>query len=257
MSYEQYKLTKADFEKGIDDFFTQLLIEARVQKKDAANLKDLSTENPTISYLIGQAGCGKTTLRRFIRKDKYEKNNECVVELDADKLATFHKYYEQLIKLPPDNFYSLTRDFVKPGNKVIHKTIIDNKLNVVKEKVMHRGEADFQEILEFKNGGYNIDMNAIDSWESFLCCIERDLKLIENGFDPRRVTRADHDRMYEPFIGELQELSEKGLCDSVHVFGRGETVEEPKLLYAANNPTKKEIAESVKTLKDERLRMHK
>lgn len=146
MSYEEYALSKDDFENGINNFFTQLLIEAKMQKKNAKNLQDLSTEKPTISYVIGQAGAGKTVLRRYIRKEKYEKKGECVVELDADKFATFHRYYDQLIKLPPDDFYKLTRDFVKPGNKIIHKTVIDNKLNVVKEKVMHKGEPDYQEV---------------------------------------------------------------------------------------------------------------
>ena len=98
LNYEKFSLEEKDIVEGIDNFFTQLLIEARYQKKDATNLKDLATKNPTISYLIGQAGSGKTTLRPYIRKEKNSKNNECIVELDADKLASFHKYYEELLK---------------------------------------------------------------------------------------------------------------------------------------------------------------
>lgn len=57
---------------------------------------------------------------------------------------------------------------------------------------MHKGEPDYQEVAEFKNGGYNVDMNviAVDGYESFLCCIERDIALIKSGLDPRRVTKA-------------------------------------------------------------------
>lgn len=261
MNYEKYALSKEDFERGINNFFMQLLIEAKVQRRDAKSLKDLSTEQPTISYLVGQAGAGKTTLRRYIRNEKYAKNGECVVELDADKLATFHKYYDQIIKLSPDDFYKLTRDFVKPANKIIHKTVIDNRLNVVKEKVMHKGEPDYQEVYEFKSRGYKVDMNiiAIDGYESFLCCIERDINLIKNGLDPRRVTRADHDRMYHPFIQELREFSKRGLCDSINIYGRGKSIDKPNLLYSTDNQSEKvlNVEASIKTIENERNRMHR
>lgn len=261
MSYEEFTLNDREFEEGIEGFLTQLLIEAKSQREDAKSLSELSSEHPTISYLIGQAGCGKTTLRRYLREEKYTNNGECVVELDADKLATFHKYHEQLLKLPPDDFYKLTRDFVKPGNKIVHKTLINNKINVVKEKVMHKGEPDYKEVAEFKDGGYNIDMNiiAVDSYESFLCCIERDIELIKNGLDPRRVTKADHDRMYNPFIQELREFSKRGLCDSIDVYGRGETISKPKLIYSSDIKRDGELKvdECIRSIEEERKRMHK
>lgn len=261
MSYEEYALSKEDFENGINNFFIQLLIEARFQRKNANSLKDLSTKTPTISYLIGQAGSGKTTLRRYIRDKKYTDNGECVVELDADKLATFHRYYDQLLKLPPDDFYRLTREFIKPANEIIHQAVMANKLNVVKEKVMHRGEADYQEVSGFKSQGYKVDMNiiAVDGYESFLCCIERDINLIKNGFDPRRVTKADHDRMYYPFIQELREFSRRGLCDSINIYGRGETVDKPKLLYSTEvkDETELNVEGSIEAIEVERDRMHK
>lgn len=261
MNYEKYDLNNEEFEEGINNFFMQLLIEAKTQREDAKSLKDLSSEQPTISYLIGQAGCGKTTLRNYLRNEKYTKNGECVVELDADKLATFHKYYEELIKLPPDDFYKLTRDFVKPGNKVVHRTIINNRINVVKEKVMHKGEPDYQEVEQFKEGGYRVDMNiiAVDGYESFLCCIERDINLMKNGLYPRRVTRADHNRMYNPFIKELREFARRGLCDSINIYGRGEKINEPELLYSSDKNGKGglNIEECIRSIKTERKRMHR
>ena len=260
MNYENYTLNDEEFKDGINNFFTQLLIEAKLQRKDAQTLSDLSSEQPTISYLIGQAGCGKTTLRKYLRDEKYTKNGECVVELDADKLATFHKYYDKLLKLQPDDFYKLTRAFVKPGNEIIHKTIINNKINVVKEKVMHKGEPDYQEVAEFKNGGYNVDMNviAVDGYESFLCCIERDIALIKSGLDPRRVTKADHDRMYNPFIQELCEFTQRGLCDSINIYGRGNEINKPQLIYSSNRKSEDglRIEECIKSIEGERKRMH-
>lgn len=260
MNYDKYDLTDEEFKQGISNFFTQLLIEAKEQKPDAKCMKDFSSQRPTISYLVGQAGSGKTTLRKYIRDEKYGKNGECVVELDADKLATFHRHYEDLLKLSPDDFYKATRKFVKPGNEIVHKTVIDNKLNVVKEKVMHRGEADYKELSQFKDGGYDIDINiiAIDGSESFLCCIERDIDLIRNGFDPRRVTKADHDRMYTPFIGELREFAQRGICDSINIYGRGKKIGEPELLFSTSIKSEQglDVEGSIEALERERSRTH-
>lgn len=55
MNYENYTLNDEEFKDGLNKFFTQLLIEAKLQRKDAQTLSDLSSEQPTISYLIGQA----------------------------------------------------------------------------------------------------------------------------------------------------------------------------------------------------------
>ena len=62
LDYEKYKLTQEDIDSGIQDFFTQLLIEAKKQKNNAKKLEDLSSQTPTVSYLIGQPGSGKTCL---------------------------------------------------------------------------------------------------------------------------------------------------------------------------------------------------
>lgn len=52
---------------GIENFFTQLLSEAKRQKKDARILEDLSSNHPTIMYVTGQPGSGKTTLGKYLQ----------------------------------------------------------------------------------------------------------------------------------------------------------------------------------------------
>ena len=49
----------------------------------------------------------------------------------------------------------------------------------------------------FIDNGYEVDINvmAVDKYESFLACTERDIKLMELGFNPKPVSRAKHDRM--------------------------------------------------------------
>ena len=108
INYECYKLNEEDIKVGIEDFFTQLLIEARRQKKGARTLADLSSEKPTVMYLTGQPGSGKTTLGKYLQT-RCNQQGQCAVEVGSDKIATFHKYYNELLKLLPNECYSLSR----------------------------------------------------------------------------------------------------------------------------------------------------
>lgn len=91
-----------------------------------------------------------------------------------------------------------------------------------------------------------------------MCCIERDIDLIKNGFDPRRVTKADHDRMYTPFIEELREFANRGICDSINIYGRGKKIGEPELLFSTSVKSEQglDVEGSIKALERERNRTH-
>ena len=222
IDYECYKLNEEDIKVGIEDFLTQLLIEARRQKKDAKTLKDLASEKPTIMYLTGQPGSGKTTLGKFLQM-QLAQQGKCAVEVGADKIATFHKYYDELLKLLPNECYLLSREFVKPAKPVIFNKLIENKLNILRECSLTKGEKDYKGMQQFIDNGYEVDINimAVDKYESFLACTERDIKLMELGFDPRPVARVNHDRMYNPLLQELIEIQKRGLSTRIRVFTRG------------------------------------
>ena len=233
MNDEKYNLTEEDIRIGIENFFTQLVIEAKTKKPEAKSLKDISSKSPKISYIVGQPGAGKTSLERYIQSE-YEKNGECTVEISADKVATYHKYYDELLKLLPDECYSISRKFVTPACEVILKETMKQKLNVVRECAFSKGEQDYRRIKAFKDAGYEVEVNiiAVDKYESFLSCMERDIKLLERGYNPRPVTRKNHDNMYAPFLDEVSELNKRNLCDNVRVFIRGENINNPKLVYS-------------------------
>ena len=222
INYESYKLDEEDIKVGIEDFFTQLLIEAKKMKKDAKNLEDLASDKPTIIYLTGQPGSGKTTLGKYLQM-QLAQQGKCAVEVGSDKIATYHKYYNELLKLLPNECYSLSREFVKPAKPVIFNKLIANKLNILRECSLTKGEKDYNGMQKFIDSGYEVDINimAVDKYESFLACTERDIKLMELGFDPRPVARANHDRMYSPLLQELIEIQKRGLSTRISVFTRG------------------------------------
>ena len=237
INYDNYKLEDEDIKVGIEDFFTQLLIETKRQKKDAKTLEDLGSKRPIIMYLIGQPGSGKTTLGKLLQM-QYVQRGECAVEIASDKIATFHKYYNELLKLLPNECYSLSREFVKLAKPVIIDRLITNRINILRECSLTKGEKDYIGMQKFMDNGYEIDINvmAVDKYASFLACIERDIKLMELGFDPRPVARTNHDRMYSPLLQELIEIQKRGLSSRIHVFTRGgKHSAYPKLIWSTGD----------------------
>ena len=243
---EKFKLTKKDIDTGIKDFFVQLLIEAKRQKKGARVLSDLASENPTISYMVGQPGAGKTSLGKYVLA-QYHTREEPAIEVSSDKIATYHRDYDELLKLLPNECYTISRQFVKPAEPRIMETLMKNKLNIILEKSLSKGERDYEDLMNFRKNGYKVEINimGVDKYESFLSCIERDIKLLELGYDPRPVARINHDRMYDAFLYETMEITKRGLCDAVNVFARGKILTQPKLVYTTGDKAYSSAQEAV------------
>lgn len=236
VDYDKYKMTNEDIEIAIEDFFTQILIEARRQNNKARTLSDLSSKEPKVSLNIGQPGSGKTTLGRYI-KSICSNSGKCIIELGSDKIATFHKYYNELLKLLPDECYNISRQFVRAAEKTITNQLMDNKINIVQEISLTKGEKDYKMLQEYRDHGYDVELNiiAVDKYESFLSCIERDIKLLELGHDPRPVARMNHDRMYDSFLQEIIEINKRGIASSINVYIRGTALNRPQLIYTTGD----------------------
>ena len=210
--FQKFSLSDEDIEIGIDDFFTELLIDATRQIVGRVrSLSELASPQPKIVFTVGQPGSGKTTLGKYI-KSKYSEMGECIVEESSDKIAKYHRDYNELLKLLPDDCYKLTRQFVRPAEPKIYGKIRENKISIIQEKSLNRSENDYEFLQKFIDAGYNTEINimAVDKYESFLSCIERDISLIELGQEPRPVSRINHDRMYEPMLDEIREIIARG-----------------------------------------------
>lgn len=245
--YEKFNLSEEDIKIGMEDFFTQLLIEARKSSnRRLRTLNDLSIEEPTVHYLIGQPGSGKTTLGKKTA-DKYDEEGGCVVEISSDKIATYHRYYDELLKLLPDECYTLSRQFVRVAKPIILDTLRSKRINMIMENTLCKGEKDYKNLERFKAAGYNVEINvmAVDKYESFLSCIERDITLLELGYDPRPVAKVNHDRMYDPFLAELGEIERRGLCDKINVFSRGKVKTQPKKVWQTGEDTYRSAQEAI------------
>ena len=235
-NFDKFRLNEEDIRIGIEDFFTQLLIEAKRQKNGARNLSDLSSDKPKIIYAAGQPGSGKTTLIRFLQTQISE-NGECAVEIGSDKIATFHKFYNELLKLLPNECYTISREFVKFAKPIIYDKLMANRLSIIRESSLSKGEKDYNGMEKFRKSGYTVDINvmAVDKYESFLSTIERDMSLIELGFEPRPVARSNHDRMYEPVLKELAEIQKRGISTNINIFTKNRNTLKPQLVWSTGD----------------------
>lgn len=246
VKYDEFRLSEEDIRIGIEDFFTELLIESKRQKKGAKTLSDLSSENPKIIYATGQPGSGKTTLIRH-SQSQFAENGECAVEISSDKIATFHKYYNELLKLLPNECYTLSREFVKIAKPIIFDKLMANRLSIIRESSLSKGEKDYNEMQMFKRNGYTVEINimAVDKYESFLSTIERDMCLIELGFEPRPIARLNHDRMFEPILKELAEIQKRGISTNINVFTKDRSTLRPKLVWKTGDKKYLSVQEAV------------
>ena len=248
---EDLKLTKEDILIGIQQF-----LESYKQRNSVENLSDLANETPSISYIIGQPGSGKSTLRKS-KEIEYSEKGRIPVKFSSDEMSKFYKHYKYAIKLLPEERYKKTREFVRPAENIILKTLQENQLDILRESCLDKGEKDYGEIKEFINKGYKVEINilAVDNFESYLSCIERDIKLVEVGFNLRPVAKTNHDRMYEPLIKEILELEKMQLDLEINVFARGRNIAIPALIWSKeNNKTYQSAYEAITTEREKAKR---
>lgn len=86
---------------------------------------------------------------------------------------------------------------------------------------------------KYVRGDYNIDINilAVDRFESLLSCYEREQYFRESGLPPRVVTVENHDNAYENILETVRAIENKALFDRIRVFKRGYSPDRPELVY--------------------------
>lgn len=136
---------------------------------------------------------------------------------------------------------------MRPASEIISKRLMDSKISIIQEISLSQGKKDYQKIRTFRDAGYEVEVNivAVDKYESFLSCIERDIKLLELGYDPRPVARMNHDRMYESFLQEIIEIDRNEMASTTNVYIRGNTLNQLKLVYTTGDTTYASAQEAI------------
>lgn len=233
----KYDLTTEDINKNINRFLTYIYGSA------------VSSKNPQIFFVVAGPGAGKSGVEAFLKYQLKEKGEKAAV-VNSDKIAEFHPAYEDaLAELLSEERYRVTRQFVRPATPIIFQELQKYKINILNENIFNKGESDIEFVRSFKEAGYrtSVNMIATDIFINRLSCYEREARALENGDSPRGISKRDHDKMYNAFVKEIQQLQSLNLCDEINVYIRGESINKPKLVYQLGDTRYQNFVEALNT----------
>lgn len=221
----------------------------------ATFMKSEVAEEPKSIFVVAQAGAGKTGLKRFLINEAQDNEDiTSYTEFNPDEIAIYHKYYREILEEFPDSSYKILQRFVSPAlDTFLRQRAVELRNNLVQEGTFGSTEG-YLNILDFqKNGGqanigpmkkdgtretkniqgnYKIDINvlAVDRFESLLSCYEREQYFRDNNLPPRVVTPKNHDYAYYKMLETLRKVENRNLFDRIRVFKRGQLVDKPELV---------------------------
>ena len=216
---EKYNLTPIDIQTGINRLLTDAYASSTI------------SNNPSLIYISAGPGAGKTAIEMHLKKEFKEKG-EKAYSINSDRIAEFHPNYEEALEELPEECYRITRQFVRPAAPKIYEELMKNKINIINENTLDKGDSDIELTKKFKEHGYNVIVNIIatDLFESRLSCYERDAAMLLASLSPRGCSKETQIRMYNAFVPEIQKLDELGLCDDINVYIRGENINKSPIL---------------------------
>lgn len=233
----KYDLTVEDINQNINRFLTYIYGTS------------VSSKNPEVSFIVGGPGSGKSGIEIFL-KNQLKQRGEKTTVVSSDKIAEFHPHYEEaLTELLSEERYQITRQFVRVATPIIYQELQKHKINILNEKVFHKGNTDIELVKDFKKAGYKVSINilATDIFINRLSCYEREARVLEAGDSPRGITKHDHEEMYNAFVEEIRQLERENLCDEINVYKRGKSINKPELIYQLGDTKYQNFIEALYT----------
>lgn len=216
---DKYNLTPVDIQTGINRLLADAYASSTV------------SNNPSLIYISAGPGAGKTAIEMHF-KNEFKDKGEKAYSINSDKIAEFHPNYEDALEELPEECYRITRQFVRPAAPKIYEELMENKINIINENTLDKGDSDIELTRKFKEHGYKVIVNIIatDLFESRLSCYEREAAMLLASLTPRGCSKETQIRMYDAFVPEIKKLDELGLCDDINVYVRGENINKPPIL---------------------------
>lgn len=137
---EKYKLSKEEHNKVLESL-----------KKDLfAN--NTITENPSVMFVIGQPGCGKTTFINSTDLSRY-------IIINSDDYRSFNKYSKEILDKYPTSYAKLTNFDAHLWGDELFSYAIQNGYSVLREKAPT--DYSLLELLKTLPHNYDVVINVI------------------------------------------------------------------------------------------------
>ena len=225
---EDYDMTEEEIDRYTDIALIDFLMDGNTSK------------SPEVTFVVGQPGAGKTLLAAFATREiqSRDSNENLPINLNADKVATYHKYYKELLKYAPEERYNASRKFVNPAIKEIQEKLIDKDISMVMECTLNSNKK-LALMDRIRKRGYksNVKVMVVNEFESRMSTMEREAQMLKYGEKPRGIDKKTHDEPYYAMLGNLSAIMEKSCWDSVSLYRRGPNNSDPEDFFSANNNT--------------------
>lgn len=256
----KYNLTKEEYNKCLSMAEINIFMQGDV----------VNGKRPKSIFVVAQAGAGKTGLKNFIINEGQDNGTlESYIEFNPDEIATYHEYYKQILEEFPDDSYQILQEFVRPAlDTYLRQRAVQLKNNIVQEGTLGSTQA-YIDLINFQKyggkanigklqsdgtrqeieveGDYEVELNvlAVDRFESYLSAQEREQYFRERNLPPRVVILKNHDYAYEKMLDTLRIIESKRLFDRARVFKRGYAFNKPELVHIDGDGKYSSIVEAV------------
>lgn len=183
---EKYKLSKEEHNKVLE-----------LLKKDLFADKTI-TENPSVMFVIGQPGCGKTTFINSTDLSRY-------IIINSDDYRSFNKYSKEILDKYPTAYAKLTNFDAHLWGDELFSYAIQNGYSVLREKAPT--DYSLLELLKTLPHNYDVVVNVIvaGNLASLLATRERYEKEILESKNAKLSNIEAHNKCYNllpDFISE-------------------------------------------------------
>lgn len=219
---EKYKLTKEEHDELYDIIKRTLTYDA------------YPVDNP-ISVIVGaQTGAGKTGILTYSQR-MFEDDN--VVTINSDEIKPFHPKSEEIAQKYPDLYTKITDQESNTWTSRLFEEVRKEGYNLIFEGTMKNNRIADESIKELKKLNYTVIVRGLSvcDLQSRLSIFERYIAQVRSKGWGRLVVAEHHDQTYNGMPETIEYIEKNGYYDILEIFKRGESPDNPSLIYAKHN----------------------
>jgi Zeta toxin len=179
-------------------------------------------ETPTVVFLVGQPGAGKTRVGQRIG-DVLDRRGG-FVDVDSDLYKPYHPAYDDLMRQADTLMAAYTRADGRSWMAQAHEYVRSHKLNALIQETTQDGEAVAATIRAYRAAGFQVEamMMGVGEAMSRQGIVNRYHEQVKDRGSGRLTVQRNADESYRGIIDLAQLVDDGCLADRVDVFRRGE-----------------------------------
>ncbi|MFD7626755.1 zeta toxin family protein [Streptomyces sp. NPDC059851] len=182
----------------------------------------LPQQKPTVVFLVGQPGSGKTRVGKMLA-DALSERGGCI-DVDSDLYKPFHPEYARLMQQDGKLMAAHTRADGRRWMARAHEYVRENRLNAVIQETSQDGEAVAATMRAYRGSGFRVEVVVMGVSEAMSNqgIVNRYHEQAKERGSGRLTVQANADQSYSGILDLARLIDEQALADHVSVFRRGE-----------------------------------